>query len=206
MSLFLRAPNVQVNAKEEKKCLEKPHYLGHRQRFRKKFLSKGATAFEDYELLELLLTYVNRRQDMKPLAKSLLGEFKTLFEMFSASESRLKSVSGVNDQTLVLLKLFQALLEKTHQQNFESSSILNHWQGLLTYLKVALVHETTEQFRLLFLDRKNELLKDEIQNQGTVDHIPIYPREVVKRSLELGATAVIMVHNHPHRRPYPVKS
>lgn len=205
MSLFL-TKGQEPSLKKTKAPCDKPHYLGHRERFRKKFISKGAAAFEDYELLEILLTYVNRRQDMKPLSKKLLSEFKSLFEIFSASDSRLKNIEGINDQTLVLFKLFQALLERTHQQSFAHSSVITHWQNLVTYLKVALVHETTEQFRLLFLDRKNQLLKDEIQNQGTVDHIPIYPREVVRRSLELGATAVIMVHNHPTGDPTPSRA
>jgi len=178
---------------------ESPHYLGHRDRLRQRLREGGEDALPDYELLELVLFAAIPRQDVKPLAKRMLETFKgDLAELFTAERDRLKEIEGVGDAVVDQLKVVRAastrlLLEKTKKHDVTLSS----WRALVDYCMAQMSREATEQFRILFLDRKNKLLRDEVQGRGTVDHTPVYPREVVKRALELGASSIILVHNHP---------
>ena len=173
-----------------------PGHAGHRQRLRDRFMTGGADALPDYELLELLLFWTNPRKDTKPQAKRLLGRFGTFAGVISAPPAQL-ATEGLSDNAIALMKVTQAGAVRLSRQNVMSQPILSSWSALLDYLRAAMAHEANEQFRLLFLDRKNRLIRDEVQARGTVDHTPVYPREVVKRALELGATALILVHNHP---------
>ena len=195
-----------------------PHYRGHRQRLRDRFLESGAEGMPDYELLELLLFFSIRYIDVKPLAKSLLAEFGSLGGVLAADSARLEQVMLAADPahadriekdrhfTVTHLKGIQRLLQRVLAENVQEQAIISSWQALLDYLKIALGHEPIEQFRVLFLDKKNILIKDEVQQRGTVDHTPLYPREIAKRALELNASAVIMVHNHPSGDPTPSRA
>lgn len=177
---------------------EKPHYVGHRQRLRERFLGPGGEALPDYELLELVLAMARSRVDTKPLAKKLLKRFGGFAEVISAEPERLKEISGVGEAVVAALKVVRVSALRLARSKVMERSVLSSWQALIDYLSAAMSHDGTEQFRILFLDRKNVLIADERQQRGTVDHTPVYPREVVKRALELGASALIMVHNH-HR-------
>lgn len=177
----------------------KPHYLGHRERLRQRLLDGGADALPDYELLELVLTQAVPRRDMKPLAKTLLARFGDFPGVISAEPTRLKEVDGVGDAVIAALKIVQSAALRLAQKQVLRKSVLSSWQALLDYCHSDMAHRDTEAFRVLFLDRKNVLIADEVQGQGTIDHTPVYPREVVKRALELGASALILVHNHPTR-------
>lgn len=176
-----------------------PHYIGHRSRLRERLREGGEDALPDYEIVELVLFAAIPRQDVKELAKRMLEAFKgDLAELFAASRDRLKEIDGVGDAVVDQLKIVRAasnrlLLEKAKKNDVTLSS----WRALVDYCMAQMSREPTEQFRTLFLDRKNKLLRDEVQGRGTVDHTPVYPREVVKRALELGASSIILVHNHP---------
>ncbi len=176
---------------------DKPHYLGHRQRLRERFLEGGADALQDYELLELILFLAIPRQDVKPIAKRLLDEFKNLQAVVSADIKRLTEIEGVGESTAVALKIVAEAGRMLARNQVVGRDVLTSWDKVLDYCRAHVAHEATERFHLLFLDRKNMLIKDERQQEGTVDHTPVYPREVVKRALELNASAIIMVHNHP---------
>ncbi len=177
---------------------EQPHYLGHRDRLRERLREGGEDALPDYELLEVLLFAIIPRQDTKPLAKSLLDEFDGNFAaLFAASRERLKQIPGVGDAIADHVALIRSLLARTAKQKAVVRETLSSWSALIEYCTKKMANEINEQFRVLFLDRKNKLLKDEVQGRGTVDHTPVYTREVVKRALELGASALILVHNHP---------
>lgn len=182
---------------------EKPHHLGHRERLRDRFTRGGSDALQDYELLELVLCQVIRRGDVKPLAKDLIKAFGTFADVISADRARLAEVKGVGDAVIHELKVVHAAAIKLAQGQVLNKPALSSWQALLDYCHAAMGFERTEQFRVLYLDRKNFLIADEVQQRGTVDHTPVYPREVVKRALELGASAVILVHNHPSGDPAP---
>ncbi|HET6519186.1 MAG TPA: DNA repair protein RadC [Geminicoccaceae bacterium] len=184
----------------------KPHYWGHRQRLRDRFLEAGPDALADYELLELLLFFAVPKVDTKPLAKRLIERFGSLGGVFAAEPGRLEEVEQMGHFPIVLLKAIQATMERVLAERIEDRPVIGSWTALLDYLQVALANEQTEQFRVLFLDRKNTLIKEEVQQRGTVDHTPLYPREVVKRCLELAASAIIMVHNHPSGDPTPSKA
>lgn len=181
----------------------KPHFHGHRDRLRGRFKDGGAQALADYELLELILFSAIPRKDVKPLAKTLLQKFKTISGVVNASPDALTAIPGISDNTALLIKSIQACALKMMQQDILNQPILNSWQRLLDYCHASMAHEREEQFRLLFLNRKNVLIADEIQQRGTVDQAPVYIREVIKRALELGATALILVHNHPSGDPTP---
>jgi DNA repair protein RadC len=176
---------------------ELPHYVGHRDRLRERF-REGAGSLPDYELLELMLFSVIPRRDVKRLAKELLAEFGgDLTALFSASRERIAKISGAGGAVADHIALINTLTGRIAREQINKRDALSSWAALVAYCTSRMAGETTEQFRVLFLDRKNKLLKDEVQNRGTVDHTPVYPREVVKRALELGASAVILVHNHP---------
>lgn len=185
---------------------EKPHYLGHRQRLRERFRDGGADALPDYELLELLLFLAIPRGDVKPLAKKLLARFGSLSAIMAAGPSELAAVSGVGEGTIHMLKLVQAAGLRLGREEIMTRPVIGSWDQLVAYCRASMGHEKIEQFRLLFLDRKNGLIAEELQQTGTVDHTPVYPREVVKRALELGASAIIMVHNHPSGDPTPSRA
>ena len=181
-----------------------PSYIAdHRKRLRSRFMDGGATAMPDYELLELVLFRAIPRQDVKPLARLLLDTFGDFNRVISATPARLQMVNGVGDAVILELKLIEASAQRLMRARVMNRPILSSWDALVDYCHTAMSHRETEQFRILFLDRKNVLIADEEQAKGTVDHVPVYPREVVKRALELNASAVILVHNHPSGDPTP---
>ena len=181
---------------------DKPHYHGHRGRVRERVLKSGVESLADYELLELLLFYAIDRIDTKPLAKRLLERFGTLGDIFAAEPAQLREFE-IDQRTLVMFRALRESGRRLAERKVKNMPVLTNWQQLIDYCHAALAHEKTEQFRLLFLDRKNVLIADEVQQRGTIDHTPVYPREVVKRALELGAAALILVHNHPSGDPKP---
>ncbi len=183
-----------------------PHHVGHRERLRQRFLKSGAEGFQDYELLEMILFSVIPRRDVKLLAKQLLKEFGGISGVLGASITDLQKVKGLSENAAVFFKTVQALTQKMLRNDIEKKPLLGSWQKLLDYCYVAMAHEKREHFRVLFLNRKNQLMADEVQQVGTVDHTPVYPREIVRRALELGATAMILVHNHPSGDPSPSDS
>lgn len=180
-----------------------PHHTGHRARLRARFLKSGPDALADYELLELLLFQAIPRRDVKPLAKTLLQAFGSLPGVMNASIPDLVKIEGISENTAVALKTVTALAHRTLKREIAEKPVLNSWPKLLDYCRATMAHEIREHFRIIFLNKKNELLADEIQQSGTVDHTPAYPREIMKRALELGATALILVHNHPSGDPKP---
>ncbi|CAK0745770.1 DNA repair protein RadC [Azospirillaceae bacterium] len=180
-----------------------PHYAGHRDRLRQRFLTVGAEALQDYELLELLLFAVIPRRDVKPLAKALLHSFGSLWAVVTASPERLRREFSFSDTTVAALTVVGATALRGTRQQVLKRPVLSSWQALIDYCQAAMADETTEQLRLLFLDRKNVLIADEVHQRGTIDHTPVYPREVVRRALDLGAAALILVHNHPSGDPSP---
>ena len=180
-----------------------PHYTGHRQRLRERLLKGGADALPDYELLELVLFAALPRRDVKPLAKALLGRFGGFAEVISAEPALLSEVDGVGTSVIAALKTVQAAALRLARDEVMNRPVIGSWDKLMAYCRSSMAHEKTEQFRILFLNHRNELIADEVQQRGTIDHTPVYPREVVKRALELGASALIMVHNHPSGDPSP---
>ena len=176
---------------------DKPHYHGHRDRLRERFLSGGPDALPDYELLELILFMAIPRRDVKPLAKELLARFGNLAGVLNAPLPELQKFDGLSDNTITALKAIQSAAFRMMKQEIMQKPILNSWARLMDYCAATMAHEQKEHFRILFLNKKNELIADEIQQTGTVDHTPAYPREIMKRALELGATAIILCHNHP---------
>lgn len=183
-----------------------PHHAGHRDRLRGRFAKSGAGAFEDYELLELVLFSIIPRRDVKPLAKKLLAEFGGIAGVLGASLPDLQKTKGLGENAAIFFKAVHALTERVLVSDVIQKPVLSSWQKLLDYCHVAMAQEKREHFRVLFLNRKNELIADEVQQTGTVDHAPVYPREIVRRALELGATALILVHNHPSGDPTPSDS
>lgn len=182
------------------------HRHAHRARLRQRFEQGGADAVPDYELLEMVLFRALPRGDTKPLAKALLKRFGDLNHVLAAPAARLKEVGGVGDRVVFELKLVQALGHRMARARILKRPILSSWDALLAYCQTAMAHRDLEQFRVLYLDRKNVLIADEAQGEGTVDHVPVYPREVVKRALELNASALILVHNHPSGDPQPSRA
>ncbi len=184
-----------------------PSYIAdHRKRLRTRFTEGGAAAMPDYELLELVLFLIIPRQDVKPLARLLLDTFGDFNRVISAPVSRLKTVDGVGEGVIVGLKTLEAAAQRMARSKVMHKPVLSSWAALLDYCHTSMAHRETEQFRVLYLDRKNTLIADEEQARGTVDHVPVYPREVVKRALELNASALILVHNHPSGDPTPSDS
>ena len=185
---------------------EKPHFHGHRARLRARFLDSGGAGIPDYEILELILFGVFRNGDVKPLAKALVAEFDSLAAALAAPPERLAKVPGCGDAVIAALKVTREAGLRMLKADAMQRPAVSNWQALLDYCRAALQHEGIEQFRILFLDRKNQVIADEQQQRGTVDHTPVYPREVVKRALELNAAALILVHNHPSGDPTPSRA
>ena len=180
-----------------------PHYAGHRERLRQRFLATGPDGLQDYELLELLLFPVIPRRDVKPLAKELIREFGSFWSVVTAPPERLRKAGNFSDATIAAITVVGAAALRATRQQVMKRPVLAGWEALLGYCQAAMAHEPTEQLRLLFLDHKNTLIADEVQQRGTINHTPAYPREIVKRALELGAHGVILVHNHPSGDPNP---
>jgi DNA repair protein RadC len=183
-----------------------PGHLGHRDRLRRKLLDAGPEALADYELLELLLFFAVLRRDTKPIAKALVDRFGSFGRVLAASPEELRAVDNVGDSVVAVIKAAQAAALRLLKEEVKEQPVLNNMERLGNYLTAVLAREPVEQFRVLFLDTKNRLLADEAQARGTVNHTPVYPREVVKRALELGATALILVHNHPSGDPTPSRA
>lgn len=182
---------------------DSPHHLGHRKRLRERFLAGGSESMADYELLELILFQTNARADMKPLAKQLITEFGSFGEAVSAPRERLEELDGVGPAAVAALKIVREAALRLSRAEVIDKPIVSSWDALLDYCRASMAYGRTEQFRILFLDKRNRLIADEAQQEGTVDHTPVYPREVAKRALELGASALILVHNHPSGDPTP---
>ena len=183
-----------------------PHYHGHRDRLRARFREAGPEALADYEMLELVLFRAIPQRDVKPLAKALLERFGSFAEVISAPPERLKEVDGLGEAAVTEFKVVQAAAQRLVKGQVRKRPALSSWTAVIDYVRTAQAFAEKEQFRILFLDKRNHLIADEVQQQGTVDHTPVYPREVVKRALELSATAIILVHNHPSGDPTPSHS
>jgi DNA repair protein RadC len=183
-----------------------PHYHGHRERLRQRFVQAGSDALHDYEMLELILFRAIPRRDVKPLAKELIERFGSFAEVIAAPLERLKEVEGLGEAAITDLKIVQAAANRLLRGEVKKRHVLSSWSSVLDYCRTAMAFESKEHFRILFLDKGNHLIADEQQQTGTVDHTPVYPREVVKRALELSATAVILVHNHPSGDPSPSRA
>ena len=182
---------------------ETPHYHGHRERLRERFHSAGPDALSDYELLEMVLFTAQPRRDVKPLAKSLLKKFGSFAEAVHAPETLLREVDGMGEASINQLKLIAAAASRIAKGQLQQRTLLSSWNDVISYCRTSMAFADKEQFRILFLDKRNQLISDEVQQVGTVDHTPVYPREVIKRALELSATAIILVHNHPSGDPTP---
>lgn len=183
-----------------------PHFLGHRERLKTRFRDQGGDAMADYELLELILFQAVPRRDTKPLAKALIARFGTFSDVLAAPEARLVEVPGIGPSVATHLKLVHAAATRYARGAVRQRPLLGSWSAVIDYCRAAMAYEEKEKFRILFLDRKNVLIADEVQQVGTVDHTPVYPREVMKRALELSATAIVLVHNHPSGDPTPSRA
>ena len=195
-------------SKDEKAGLSEasPHYHGHRERLRVRFREAGSEAVSDYELLELVLFRTIPQRDLKPLCKELIAKFGSFAEVLAAPQQRLEEVKGIKEATATDLKIVHAAASRLAKGSVQKRPILSSWSNVIDYCRTAMAFADKEQFRLLFLDKRNQLIADEVQQTGTVDHTPVYPREVVKRALELSATALILVHNHPSGDPTPSRA
>ena len=188
---------------EKKTKKDEPHYKGHRQRLRERFVQGGANALQDYELLELILFMAIPRKDVKPIAKDLIKQLGGLPEIMAAPLDQLAKVDGISENVAIAIQSVSATAQRMLKQDIQKKPVLNNWTRLMDYCQATMAHETREHFRILFLNKKNEMIADEIQGSGTVDHTPAYPREIMKRALELGSTALILIHNHPSGDPKP---
>lgn len=183
-----------------------PHYLGHRARLKARFRETGPEALPDYELLELVLFRTLPRGDVKPLAKQLIATFGSFADALAAPHERLVEIKGVKDATATDFKVIEAAARRFAKGAIGKRTVLSSWSALIDYCRTAMAFDDRERFRILFLDKKNGLIADEVQQSGTVDHTPVYPREVVRRALELRASALILVHNHPSGDPTPSRA
>lgn len=201
-------PQLQLDGKPATKKAPEPeaHYHGHRDRLRTRYREQGDSALADYEILEMLLFRLIPRKDTKPIAKALLARFGTLAGVFGAPIALLQEVSGIGEAVALDLKLISTIGHRTLKSELRQKQLLSSWSAVIDYCHAAMAYETKEQFRILFLDKRNTLIADEVQQEGTIDHTPVYPREVVKRALELSATAIILVHNHPSGDPTPSRA
>jgi DNA repair protein RadC len=184
----------------------KPHYLGHRERLRRRFREAGPDALPDYELLELILFRAAPRRDTKPLAKALIARFGTFAEALNAPDALLSEVPGIGEAAITEIKLVRAAALRLVRGEVLERPVLSSWAQVLDYCRASMGFASKEQFRILFLDKRNQIIADEVQQTGTVDHTPVYVREVVKRALELSATAIVLVHNHPSGDPTPSRA
>ncbi|HUC65260.1 MAG TPA: DNA repair protein RadC [Stellaceae bacterium] len=201
-----KSRTLPQGAAEAPVAAETPHYLGHRERLRARLLDGGTDAVPDYELLEFLLYSAQPRRDTKPLAKALMARFGGLAAVLGADRAALKAVPGMGDASVATVLAVRAAAACFLKAEVKEREIISSWQALIDYCAAQAGFAESEEFRLLFLDRKNALIADERQQRGTVDHTPVYPREVVKRALELNASALIMVHNHPSGDTTPSKA
>ena len=199
-------PVAAPGAKSGAKFGAHPHHLEHRHRLRRRFLTAGTDALADYEMLELVLFAPIPRRDVKPLAKELIQKFGSFADVIAAPAERLKEVNGVGEAIVAALKTVDAAAIRLARGRIVNRPVLSSWEALLDYCTATMARAQTEEIRIIFLDRKNIVLADEVHQQGTVDHTPVYPREVVKRALELGASALILVHNHPSGDPTPSRA
>ena len=183
-----------------------PHYHGHRERLRARFRDAGPDALSDYELLELVLFRAIPQRDVKPLAKELIATFGSFAEVVGAPRARLVAMKGLGEAAVNELKIVHAAAQRLAKGELRKRPVLSSWGNVLDYCRTAMAFSDKEEFRLLFLDKRNQLIADEVQQRGTVDHTPVYPREVVKSALELSATALILVHNHPSGDPTPSRA
>ena len=175
----------------------KPHWQGHRERLRSKLLKRGASALEDYEVLEVMLMAFIPRKDVKPIAKGLMARFGSLSGILAAPGADLVKVDGIGESVAAYIKAIAELQSRASREEIRKRPAISSWSALIDYVRTELQHEKREQFRVLFLDRKNQLIADEVMGHGTVDHAPVYPREIARRALELQASSLILVHNHP---------
>ena len=196
-----RRPDASANATPAAE--PEPHYHGHRERLRTRFAEAGADALPDYELLELVLFRSIPRRDVKPIAKDLIRRFGSFAEVLGASPARMRDAGGLGESAILDLKILEAAAQRLTRGAVAKRPVLSSWSAVLDYCRTAMAFSDTERFRILFLDKRNTLIADEVQGTGTVDHTPVYPREVVRRALELASTAVILVHNHPSGDPTP---
>ena len=187
----------------ERTAPDAPHYKGHRTRLRERFAESGDQGLPDYELLELVLFRSIPQRDVKPLAKALIARFGSFAEVLGARPERLTEIEGIGEATALDLKIVEASARRLARGAIGDRPVLASWKDVLDYCRTAMAFADREQFRILFLDKRNLLIADEVQSSGTVDHTPVYPREVVKRALELSASALILVHNHPSGDPTP---
>ena len=183
-----------------------PGHSGHRERLKQRFNTGGADGFADYELLELILFSAIPRRDTKPLAKALVKRFGSFAEVLSAPDNLLLEISGIGQSVVTELKIVKAASERIAKGKINQQNILSSWNDILDYCRTTMAFHDKEQFRILFVDKKNRIIADEVQQTGTVDHTPVYPREIVKRALELSASAIILIHNHPSGDPAPSKA
>ena len=183
-----------------------PHYHGHRQRLRDRFMDAGEAALADYEMLELLLFRAIARRDVKPLAKALITRFGSFAETVAARPERLREVEGLSEAAIVEIKLVEAAAKRLARGALQKRPVLSSFMEVLDYCRTAMAFAEREEFRILFLDKRNALIADEVQGVGTIDHTPVYPREIVRRALELGASALILAHNHPSGAAQPSES
>jgi DNA repair protein RadC len=180
-----------------------PHFKGHRDRLRQRFAEGGEAAMPDYELLELLLFRTIPQRDVKPLAKDLIQRFGSLAGVLGATQERLREIKGIGESTAVDLKIIEAAGRRMVKEAIKDKPVLGSWKDVIDYCHAAMAHADREVFRILFLDKRNCLITDEVQGIGTIDHTPVYPREVIRRALEVGATALVLAHNHPSGDPTP---
>jgi DNA repair protein RadC len=197
------APMPSKTSEPQDRSTDAPHYHGHRERLRERFHGAGPDALSDYELLELALFPALPRRDTKPLAKTLLKTFGSFAEVIHAPETRLREIEGIGDASIHQLKLIAAAASRIAKGEIKQRTALSSWKDVIDYCRTSMAFADKEQFRILFLDKRNQLIADEVQQTGTVDHTPVYPREVIKRALELSATAILLVHNHPSGDPTP---
>ncbi|ACB96466.1 RadC family protein [Beijerinckia indica] len=194
-----------TSAPTEDQSEPRPHYHGHRERLRERFRKSGGESLADYELLELLLFRAMPRRDVKPIAKNLLARFGSFAEVIAARPERLMEIDGLGEAAITEFKIVEAAARRLAKSTIESRQSLSSFSAVIDYCRIAMGFLDREEFRILFLDRKNGLIADEVQGIGTVDHAPVYPREIIRRALELGACAIILVHNHPSGDPTPSK-
>lgn len=180
-----------------------PHFHGHRQRLRDRFMEAGESALADYEMLELILFRAIARRDVKPLAKALIARFGSFAETLAARPERLREIEGLGESAIVEIKIAEAAGKRLARGTLQKRTVLSSFMEVMDYCRAAMAYAEREEFRILFLDKRNALIADEVQGVGTVDHTPVYPREVVRRALELGSSALILAHNHPSGDPTP---